>query len=69
MLPPTAIKILTLISGVLALVLPNLNVLGLPDDVRAVISSVGGLLILVLAFLEHPTIQNIAASKNNTPGG
>lgn len=58
-------RVLTLISGVLAIVLANINAFHLPVTMQATITSVGGVLLLVLAYLEHPTTK----ANNNTPKG
>ena len=58
-------RILTLISGVLGIVLPNIAAFHLPVAAQATITSVGGVLLVVLAWLEHPT--TITNSLNTTP--
>lgn len=55
------VRLLTLISGVLAIVLSNIAAFHLPVTASAVITGVGGLLLAILAFLEHPTTVSTAA--------
>lgn len=50
-------RVLTLISGVLAIVLANLPQFHLPVAAQATISGVGGVLLSILAWLEHPTTK------------
>jgi hypothetical protein len=68
MLNSTVVRILTLVSGVLAIVLPNVHNFGLPTDAQSVITGIGGTLLLVLALLEHPTTKTAAGgSSGNQP--
>lgn len=55
---------MTLISGVVAIVLANLGAFNLPTADRATISAIGGLLLAILAYLEHPTTTTAAANKS-----
>lgn len=55
-LPGNIVKVLTFISGVLGVVLPNVGLFGLPVATQATITAVGGTLLAILAILEHPTI-------------
>lgn len=52
---PALVRILILVSGVLGVVLPNISQFGLPVATQATISGIGGTLLAVLAYLEHPT--------------
>lgn len=54
-LSPNVIRVLSLISGVLAVVLGMVNQFGLPTSVRTIVVGVGGAILVVLAYLEHPT--------------
>jgi hypothetical protein len=53
-----------LASGVLAVVLPNVGSWGLPASTEAVLTAVGGGILAVLGYLEHPT--TITAAKTST---
>lgn len=68
-------RLLTLISGVLAIVLPQIAAFHLSAPVDTGITIVGGALLVTLATLEHPTTKSIvnqpaapsAAPINPTP--
>jgi hypothetical protein len=58
----TLVRVMTLVSGVLAIVLSNLATFHLPASVTVVLSAVGGTLLAVLAYLEHPTTVTAAST-------
>lgn len=60
----TVVRILTLASGVIAIVLSNLGTFNLPTTDRATITAIGGVLLAILAYLEHPTTTTAAANKS-----
>lgn len=53
-------RVFALVAGVLAMVLPNINSFGLPDSVRVVFIGTGGVMLILLVFLEHPTTKGAA---------
>lgn len=59
-------RILTLIAGVLSIVLSNINSFGLPDNLRVTFTAVGGVILAILAYLEHPTTQTAASTPTTT---
>lgn len=56
-------RLLTLISGALAVVLPNIGVFSLPTSTQAIITTIGGAILAILVALEHPTTQTAASTK------
>lgn len=63
-------RVLILISGVLAVILPNIGSFNLPPSVEATITAIGGVLLSVLAYLEHPTTttKNVIAAVSAKKG-
>lgn len=59
----TLTRVLILVAGVLAIVLPNVGSFNLPISVQAVITSVGGVILAVLVYLEHPTTTTAAKTS------
>lgn len=59
------VRILTLISGVLGLIIPNVGSWGLSLPVQSIITLIGGALLSTLAFLEHPTMKTYGLTGQN----
>lgn len=66
-LPSTVVRALTLVSGVAAIVLANLADFHLPVADQATITGIGGVLLSILAYLEHPSTVAANAARTTQP--